>query len=356
VIREIEQKTYLIRFAKNFLLLAVIIQLGCRSADTQVTKPLAPLLKPETILQDRLEIIRIKGWSHLTELVIKSGVDKQAAIYAFSSPHMPTREFLVFSLKPKEKRSSYKAHNTRTKKLNAFGFYLENKETFVKAAKLYAVPASVVLAILQVETSCGKYTGGKNVFPAIARLTNAGEPDNLRKNLQANSVNLSDAVYRRAIYLETTFLPHLIATFKLAPKSEVHLLRGSFAGAIGIPQFMPDNILKYGVDGNHDGSVDLYSPTDAIFSTANYLKFHGWNSYKLANAKKRAVIWEYNHSVPYIDTVLAMADVLQKMIDSDLGVKSISNDNPKKPSGKPARAAKSVHRGNKKSPGVLPKR
>jgi membrane-bound lytic murein transglycosylase B len=55
-------------------------------------------------------------------------------------------------------------------------------------------------------------------------------------------------------------------------------LQGSFAGAVGMPQFMPGNILKYGVDFDGDGRIDLSgSSSDAIGSVANYLARHGWN-------------------------------------------------------------------------------
>jgi membrane-bound lytic murein transglycosylase B len=55
-------------------------------------------------------------------------------------------------------------------------------------------------------------------------------------------------------------------------------LQGSFAGAVGMPQFMPGNILKYGVDFDHDGTLDLRnSAADAIGSVANFLVNHGWS-------------------------------------------------------------------------------
>jgi peptidoglycan lytic transglycosylase B len=51
---------------------------------------------------------------------------------------------------------------------------------------------------------------------------------------------------------------------------------GSYAGAVGMPQFMPENIDKYGVDFDGDGRVDLQSPADAIGSVARFLSMHGW--------------------------------------------------------------------------------
>src|SRR5690606_17922133 len=53
--------------------------------------------------------------------------------------------------------------------------------------------------------------------------------------------------------------------------------KGSYAGAMGLPQFMPGSLLRYASDGNQDGRIDLlYSPEDAIASVARFLRLHGW--------------------------------------------------------------------------------
>ena len=86
-------------------------------------------------------------------------------------------------------------------------------------------------------------------------------------------------------------------------------IRGSIAGAFGLPQFLPSSYLKFDTDGNGDGRVSLYDPEDAIASCARYLKENGWRP-GIDRAQKRKVIWTYNRSTPYIDTVLALADRL----------------------------------------------
>src|SRR3954465_14297841 len=60
---------------------------------------------------------------------------------------------------------------------------------------------------------------------------------------------------------------------------DVFALRGSYAGAIGIPQFMPGSLRRYGVDFDGDGAIDLRrSPADAIGSVGNFLHGHGWRA------------------------------------------------------------------------------
>lgn len=289
-----------------------------------------------------------KGWSYLSQLLVKNGLKESVVTKAFSDVRMPKRDFLVFNLSPKESKAQYRLFNTARHRANALKFYQANSETFAAAKKKFGVPEEVVLAILQVETQCGKNTGGRPVFPAIARLANARDPENMERNFKEAKPEQRDLVIARATYLEETFLPHLMATFKIAPEEDVHLLRGSYAGAIGLPQFMPGNVLELGADGDNDGKVDLFAPADAIFSTANYLKEKGWKSDKLEYRQKWSVIWEYNHSKPYVETVLTMADALGKILrrgvtEQDLTVK-FKTAKYEKPARKSARSAKAVRK------------
>jgi membrane-bound lytic murein transglycosylase B len=88
-------------------------------------------------------------------------------------------------------------------------------------------------------------------------------------------------------------------------------LRGSGSGAFGYPQFLPTSYLRYGTDGDGDGIVDLYDSRDAAASCANYLASHGWKT-ATSDAQRRAVIWRYNHSAPYVDTVLTLAGRIER--------------------------------------------
>lgn len=78
----------------------------------------------------------------------------------------------------------------------------------------------------------------------------------------------------------------------------------NFAGAQGPMQFMPPTWAAYGVDGNRDGSIDVYDPVDAIWGAANYLCANGAGD----PARLRDAIWNYNHDWAYVDDVLRRAD------------------------------------------------
>src|SRR6185369_13282950 len=121
--------------------------------------------------------------------------------------------------------------------------------------------------------------------------------------------------------LEGVFYPEVLAMFGLADRTGVDPLdvRGSGSGAFGLPQFLPSSYLRFGVDGDADGRVSLYDPADAIASAANYLAHHGWRP-GISRAEQRQVIWTYNHSDPYIDTVLALAADLERAQPSQLSL------------------------------------
>jgi len=139
-------------------------------------------------------------------------------------------------------------------------FWMENQATLDAAASRYGVPQSIIVAIIGVETIYGRQTGGFPVIDALATL-GFSNPDDTRperslmfRNQLADLIQLDQEKKLDALEVE-----------------------GSYAGAIGLPQFMPGSIMRYAVDGDGDGHIDLlYDPKDAIPSVANYLRQHGW--------------------------------------------------------------------------------
>jgi len=134
-------------------------------------------------------------------------------------------------------------------------FWQNNIEVLKRAEKKFGVPAEVIVGIIGVETRFGTQPGSFRVIDALATLT-------------------ADYPKRRAF-----FRKELIHYLKMTRKEKLDPLSvtGSYAGAIGIPQFMPSSFLSYAVDFDGDGTKDLVnSNADAIGSIANYLKRHGW--------------------------------------------------------------------------------
>jgi membrane-bound lytic murein transglycosylase B len=140
-------------------------------------------------------------------------------------------------------------------------FWRQHAATLARAEQEFGVPAEIIVGILGIETIYGRNTGRFRVLDVLTTLAFAYP--------EAPNQALRMAFFRGE--LENTLV--------LARKNSVDpfSLLGSFAGAIGMPQFMPGSVLAYGVDYDGDGHTDLHdSPADAIGSVANFLAQHGW--------------------------------------------------------------------------------
>ena len=259
---------------------------------------------------------RADSWAYLVDKLADDGVPRAWAERVFSDPRMPRFDKLEFSLTPREPTSMYRGLLSRRSVSAAYECFARNLGALGRAEREIGVPGNVVAAILHVESRCGRNTGNESVLWRLARLAMSAEPSNLRLNVARHSLlqspsasaDILRATRERARYLESTFYPEVRATFEIAERLHIDPLsiRGSTAGAFGMPQFLPTSYLRFGTDGNSDGQVSLYDPADAVASCARYLQAHGWAA-GIEREDRRRVIWAYNHSTPYIDTVLALA-------------------------------------------------
>lgn len=129
----------------------------------------------------------------------------------------------------------------------------QNASLLNKTSQKYGVPAYVLVAFLGLESNYGNYMGNENLVRSLATL--AYDP-------------------RRSGF----FTKEFIALLKLIDKNTIPLdAKGSWAGAMGAVQFMPTNVIAYGVDANNDGKVNLWNDKEDIYaSAANFLKKLGW--------------------------------------------------------------------------------
>lgn len=263
----------------------------------------------------------LKGWEYLYSLLEEKGVEPELIQSILTHENMPKYKNLYYSVNPKESKASYRKRLVKSEIVNAASFYEKHSEDFIKAEKNFQVPREVILAIMQMETRCGKFTGNSRIFPQLAKLAAASAPANVKKNFKKQKRKdkklTFEQVKDRGKWLENTFLPHTLATIVIAKNKNIHPLemRGSYSGAIGLVQFLPGNKLTFGIDGNFDGKIDLFDPKDAIPSAANFLKFNGWKELEISRKEQEAVIWSYNRSKPYVSTVLTMAKNMGKAIE-----------------------------------------
>jgi membrane-bound lytic murein transglycosylase B len=155
---------------------------------------------------------------------------------------------------------TYRARVVEPKRIGwGMTFWQDNADTLDQAAQRFGVPPSIIVSIIGVETLYGRNMGSFRVLDALSTLAFDYPDPTKPERAQLFRDQLAD------------FL-----TLTLQGRLDVQTL-GSYAGAIGMPQFMPGSIMRYAVDGDGDGHIDLAnSPRDAILSIGNFLMEHGW--------------------------------------------------------------------------------
>jgi len=213
---------------------------------------------------------------------------------------------------PPDFTANYERFTKAAEISRARAFKAAQADPLAEAEKKYRVDAGIIVAILLVETSLGRNTGRSPVLSVFASvlLENSLHREAFARTLADNP--------RKDHYLQRLNDKAAWARAQLGALITMQRggfdacgLRGSYAGAFGIPQFLPTSYLKWANSGADGCSPDLFSMPHAILSVANFLKAHGWQA-NLSDAEKRVVLWQYNRSSVYAGTVLAIAAELGK--------------------------------------------
>ncbi len=195
----------------------------------------------------------------------RHGFDATALTLVFEQQHPDNRVVRIMAPAPAQLTPNWAAYRSRfvnARRINrGVDFWNTYQNDIARAEKQYGVPAEIIVAIIGVETEYGRNMGSFSVLNALATIGFYGE--------------------RRREFFQTELEQYLL----LARENQLDLVntKGSFAGAMGIPQFMPSSQRRWGVDFDGDGRIDLrQSPIDAIGSVANFLKSHGWLTGEIA--------------------------------------------------------------------------
>jgi membrane-bound lytic murein transglycosylase B len=267
-------------------------------------------------------------WSPLIERLAADGLDEPALRDLFSRPEVRFEagpmsckldELLKKPLRtppgsPSHSKYIYKSLLKERVITRARSYLRENTDLLETVSKEYCVPKEIIVSILLVETRLGDFVGGKGAFNSLASMALSSDLEMIRPYLPKKLISERNEDYAREIcrkkadwaYYELRALILYSQWSGLDPLS----LPGSIYGAIGLCQFMPSNVLYYGVDADNDGRVDLFVKSDALHSIANYLRGHGWQCAMDKRSQAR-VIYDYNKSSKYVNTVLAVAERLK---------------------------------------------
>ena len=268
---------------------SLVLALACASAAltdsvaaTTATQPASgkakakpkPKLKPPPpprTLDYAGEPVNFRQWQAVAEfedeMVGKHGFEPAALKELMSQVNYIDSAVQLVKPAPPGKPKNWQAYRDRfiePVRIDAgVSFWNDNAATLARAEATYGVPAEIIVGIIGVETVYGRNTGRFRVMDVLTTLAFA-YPEAPNRDARMRF-----------------FRGELENTLLLARKSNMDPLSliGSFAGAVGLPQFMPGSILAYGVDFDANGHVDLRnSAVDAIGSVANFLVRHGWNA------------------------------------------------------------------------------
>lgn len=202
--------------------------------------------------------------------------------------------------------------------------FMRDKRDVLHATALRThVTPEVIVGILMWESKLGTITGDYVAFNALASqaffveeanavaLAKPEEKAELRKrgpNAEANQQRRVETIRNRA-------RKNLVVLIRQCKARGIDVLgvKGSWAGALGFPQFMPAS-LRWAEDGNGDGQINLFDMDDAIASVGRYLAQAGFKK------SPREAVYHYNHEDAYVDGVLAFAEALQRASAPDGGI------------------------------------
>lgn len=229
---------YLARLAPVFLLGVSAVWAGCGSAAAApaALNPEIESFIDQLVTAHKFDRRKLRDW--FRQARIQSGV-----LTAMSRPATarPWHEYRTSQI-------------TEARIRGGLEYWQRNADTLARAGAEYGVPEEILVATIGLESSYGRNTGSSNVFDALVTLAFSYPP--------------------RAEMFRSELEQFLLLTREL--RLDPLRSRGSYAGALGVPQFLPSSYRRYAVDFDHNGRRDLWDHSDAIGSIANYYKSYGW--------------------------------------------------------------------------------
>lgn len=194
-------------------------------------------------------------------------------------------------------------------------FLREHKSEFSQVERKYKVPKEVIASLLWVETKYGRDIGSFHIPSVFFSLVQADHPAILQNTVAVAktkvdefSPELAEKIKNRSLKKSIWALEELKALEQMRNLKDLKTLKGSFAGAFGMAQFLPSSYLSWAKTKRK--KANLFRTDDSIQSVANYLKSNGW--IEDSPATHESALFHYNRDKDYVSRILRMSDCLRK--------------------------------------------
>lgn len=308
------------KFLKSYILIFLTVNLvgdcndkpnGTRQLDSSENQ----------IMNPNYRKAKRKEWfNFILKRLEESGIQKSTALSYLNQKGLSLQPELIASnlgfvkeLKSLPGSSNY----NQSKGMSQRDFIKQYQSFLLKTSYKYQVPEEVILSILWVESRIGMNIGKfsvLNVYFNLALLQNPEVFSDVFRWIKKKYPRQDRFQLFKKIWIKGQWgLKELISLIILSEQHKINIssLYGSYAGAFGIPQFIPSSYLSYAKDGNGDGVIDLFNIKDAIVSTANYLSKKGWTTKK---RKQHRAILSYNNSYRYLYEVIHNSKRLKRKL------------------------------------------
>lgn len=308
-------KMYKIKNLRKFLIIAMILTMFlspqvrdyAMSSNTEITQPNS-----------------FSNYDSLFHFLQQSGFDLAEVQQLFQDPRVEYYDDIAVSPTSPPKMDNYSSvfFHRESESYEIEGFIKQYSEQLTEAENRFGVDKEAITAVLFVETKLGKIVGSHSVFNILSSMATADSPESFTKienyiNEHYHYLDYDKRQYLIGLYKKRARRKAISARTEFAGLLQLHYdshldileLPGSYAGAFGYPQFMPSNVLRYGIDGDKDGRIDLYNYTDAIMSVGNFLSRKGWTE---DTARQQRALLRYNNSNEYVADVLETASLIRK--------------------------------------------
>ncbi len=252
-------------------------------------------------------------FQNLIRRLISEGMDSSSVMELFQAERVPFLPGLIkYNLIPNDVPDVYQGFLTVAQIADGYEFMQKHREEIAAPLVSTNVPVEIIISLLKVESDLGRATGRYPILASLSTITLLGDSLHWVAQFDTSGGGELERQQKRArkraewAYRELKDFLVLCHREGWNPTE----VKGSWAGAFGLGQFLPSSYMRCGCDGNGDGILDPFNLQDAVASVASYLQESRWSDNETA---QRKALLLYNPSDNYVDCILKYAQKLRDL-------------------------------------------